>query len=156
MDAVGVRWSRPWLIAWGIVAVGLIAVIPFIPFQWWALFALVGFGGMEGYGLRRPDDAFPPLTQLIHRYVPRIIAFPLMFGIWGAAAAAWLHIPRIWRLFLLLAVLGFITTHFDVTFDEGKVRQEREKRRRIAGAVSRLFSRTPRDQAVVEPPTTPP
>ena len=152
MDAVDMRWSRPWLIAWGVVAVGLLAVIPFTPFWWWAGFALVGFGGMEGYGLWRPHDAFPPLTQVIHRYVPRTIAFPLMFGIWGAALASWLHTARIWRFFLALAILGFITTHFDVTFDEDKIRQERQKRQRIRTAVTRLFKRS----SAESPPPGPP
>ena len=128
-----VRWARWWLWLWGAVAVGLIvlALTPVLSFKWWAVAALIGFGSMEGYGLYRPNDPYPPLTQVIRRYVPRWAAFPAIYGITAAAGAVWLEFPQPARLGLLFALVGWLTTHFETTFDEKAVEEERDKLERL-------------------------
>ena len=78
-------WARWWVWTWGMVAVALIVLVFLIPFRWWAVATLVGFGTMEAIGLLRPEDAYPPLTQVIKRYVPRSIAFTAIYAFTSAA-----------------------------------------------------------------------
>jgi len=40
-----------------------------------------------GFELINPNDAYPPLTQVIHRYVPQWAAFGAIYGITAAAGA---------------------------------------------------------------------
>lgn len=132
-------WARWWLWLWGVVALGLIALVFLVPFLWWALAALVGFGVMEGLGLVRPHDQYPPLTHVIGRYVPRWVAFTAIYGLTGAAAGVWLGFRRPERLAAMLALLGWLTTHFDVTFSETRTLEERAKYRRIFRGAARVF-----------------
>lgn len=125
---------------WGIVAVGLIALIFFVSFRWWAIAAFVGFGVMEGLGLVRPHDQYPPLTHVIRRYVPRWVAFTAIYGLTGVAAGVWLRYPRPERLGAILALLGWFTTHFDVAFSETKTLEERAKYRRLFRGATRVFT----------------
>jgi len=127
------RWAPWWLGLWGAVAVGLIvlALTPVLSFKWWAVAAFIGFGSMETVGLLRPHDRYPPLTQVIRRYVPRWAAFPAIYGITAAAGGVWLKFPNPARLGLLFALVGWLTTHFDTTFDDKAMEEEREKRQRI-------------------------
>lgn len=118
-----------WL--WAVVAVGLIVLIFFLPFQNWALLALLGFGTMESIGLLRPNDAYPPLTHVIHRYVPRWIAFSLIFAVWGGAGATWFGAPHPLRAAAMVGLLGWFIAHFDVTFDEDAAAAERAKYSRL-------------------------
>src|SRR5438128_2516686 len=124
------RWARWWLWLWGTVAIGLLVAAFLVPFKWWAVAAAAGFGAMEGYGLAHPNDAYPPLTQVIRRYVPRWVAFSAIYGFTGAAGATWLKLPHPARLGLLFALLGWFTAHFDVTFDDDVLQEERAKLRR--------------------------
>jgi len=140
-DPVPAPWARWWLYLWGLVAVGLIAATFFIPFYWWAVAAGIGFGVMEGVGLLREGDPYPPLTHVIHRYVPRWVAFPAIYGFTGAAGSVWLHLSRPGRLGALFALLGWFTTHFDVTFDETKVAEERQKRHLLYRGLSKAIGR---------------
>jgi hypothetical protein len=133
-------WAPWWLWLWGIVAVGLIALIFLVPFKWWAVAAVVGFGPMEGLGLLRPHDPYPPLTHVIRRYVPRWAAFTAIYGFTVAAGAFWLDLPRPERLGFLFALLGWFTSHFDVTFDEDTEAVERAKHRRILRGALRVLS----------------
>jgi hypothetical protein len=126
----GDRWSRPWLVTWAVVALTLIILIFVVPFEVWALATLVGFGGLEAYGLWRADDAYPPLTDVIARYVPRWVAFSAIYGITGGAAGTWFGFHPA-RLALLVGLVGWFTAHFDVAFDAGGRLQEREKYRRL-------------------------
>jgi hypothetical protein len=115
---MAVPWARWWLWLWGVVAVGLIALAFLVPFKRWALAVVIGFGTMEAIGLIRRNDAYPPLTHVIRRYVPRWFAFTAIYGFVGAAGGVWLGFPHPVRLGLLFALLGWLTTHFDVTFDQ--------------------------------------
>jgi hypothetical protein len=105
----------------------------------------VGFGTLEGIGLWRPHDAYPPLTHVIRRYLPRWAAFTLIYGFTGAAGGTWLGFPHPERLAGLFALLGWFTTHFDVTFDEEMEQKERAKHDRLVraplGRVVRALSR---------------
>jgi len=148
----GEHWSSKWLWAWGVVAVGLIVLVftPVLSFKWWALAALIGFGSMEALGLWRPDDPYPPLTQVIRCYVPRWAAFPAIYGVTAAAGGVWLDFPNPARLGLLFALVGWLTTHFDTAFDEVTERSEQAKLDATPGL--RMFS--PRVRAA--PRTKPP
>ena len=64
------------------------------------------------------DDALPPLTQVIRRYVPRWAAFAAIYGIWGAAVAHWLNFSQWYVIAVAAAFLGWLTDHFDVTYDK--------------------------------------
>jgi ABC-type Fe3+ transport system permease subunit len=138
-----VPWARWWLWLWGAVAVGLIVLFFVVPLKWWAVAAFAGFGIMEGIGLIRPTDPYPPLTHIIRRYVPRWVAFTAIYGFAGGAGAVWLGFPHPGRLALLLALLGWLTSHFDVTFDQAREEQERAKNRRLLRGIRGLFSRKP-------------
>ena len=135
------RWAGWWVWIWGVVAVALLVLVFLLPFRWWAVATLVGFGTMEAIGLLRPEDAYPPLTQVIKRYVPRSIAFTAIYGFTGAAGAVWIPLghPARWALFF--AVLGWLTTHFDVTFDDDTTRVERGKWRRIKRPLTSVLTK---------------
>src|SRR5215211_8323087 len=107
-------WARWWLYLWGVVAVTLLVLVFFLPFGWWAGAAAVGFGTLEGIGLWRANDAYPPLTHVIRRYVPRWVAFTAIYGFAGGAGGVWLGFPYPGRSALLFALLGWLTSHFDV------------------------------------------
>jgi hypothetical protein len=135
------RW---WLYLWGVVALGLIALVFFLPFKWWALLAAAGFGTMESIGLHDSHDPYPPLTHVIRKYVPRWAAFTAIYGFAGAAGAVWFKVGKPWRLGAMLALLGWLTTHFDVTFDDEKVAEERLKRQRIRAGLARVLPLKPK------------
>lgn len=135
-----VPWAPWWLWLWGIVAVGLIASIFLMPFKWWAVAAVAGFGSMEAIGLLRPHDPYPPLTHVIRRFLPRWVAFTLIYGFTGAAGGFWLGFARPEHLGLLFALLGWFTSHFDVTFDERIEAEERAKHRRILSVALKVLS----------------
>jgi hypothetical protein len=134
-------WARWWLWLWGVVAVSLLVLVFLLPFRWWAIGAAVGFGTLEGIGLARTDDAYPPLTHVIRRYVPRSVAFTAIYGFMGGAGSVWFEIRRPWRLALFAALLGWFTTHFDVTFDDDTLVQERRKNERLRAGAKRLLLR---------------
>lgn len=110
-------WNRIYLWIWFIVVAGLLASLAFTPFWLWFLIAAPTFGTMEGIGLWRMQDAFPPLTHVIRRHVPRWLAFTVIFGIWGTAIAYWLNLPRPYVIGVATAFLGWLNDHFDVTYD---------------------------------------
>jgi hypothetical protein len=123
-----VRWSRAWVWAWGVVATGLIISVWFrAPFMAWSVAALVFFGGMEGYGISHPHSPYPPLTQVIREYVPRWLAFSLIYAGTGLAAGTWFRVHNRIGLALITGLLGWFTAHFDTTFDNQAVVQESTK-----------------------------
>jgi len=125
----------------------VLALTPVLSFKWFALAALLTFGPMEGYGLFRPHDPYPPLTQVIRRYVPRWAAFPAIYGVTASAGGVCLKVPQPARLGLLFALVGWLTTHFDTTFDDRAVEEERDKLDRLP--LLRGFS--PRQRTTGEP-----
>lgn len=125
------RWARWWLYLWGVVAIGLLVALFFVPFRWWVIAAALGFGIMEGIGLARHGDPYPPLTYVIRAYVPRWVAFATIYAITGAGGAVWLGVRRPWRVAAVVALLGWLTSHFDVTYDEDLEAAEHLKNRRL-------------------------
>lgn len=113
-----VRWAPWFVVLWGVVAVTALVLMFFLPFKIWSIAAAVGFGTMEGVGLVREKDAFPPLTFLIRRYLPRWLAFAAIYALVGGAGAYWFRISRAERVAGMFALLGWLTAHFDLTYDE--------------------------------------
>ncbi len=132
------KYQTWWVWLWGVVALGLIALLFYLPFVWWALAALVMFGTMEGIGLA-VGGRYPPLTDVIASYVPRWVAFTLIFALVGAAGATWYHVTHPVRIAALVGLLGWFTAHFDVTFASIV---ERAKYRRLATAVKSGFRKS--------------
>jgi hypothetical protein len=130
-DTVPVPWAKWWLWLWGTVAIGLLVLLRFLAFKWWAIAAGAGFGTMEAIGLIHDDDPYPPLTHVIREYVPRWIAFSAIYGITGGAAAKWFHFHNALGLAAVVGLIGWFNAHFDVTFDEPAKIQERVKYQRL-------------------------
>ena len=139
------KWAWWWLWLWAAVTAVVVVTIfkrPFhLAFIWWAAGAGVLLGGLEAIGLSGISDRLPSLTQIIRQYVPRSVAFTLIYGITALATAKSFHVRQPWRLAAIVALLGFLTTHFDVTFDEDKTAREREKYQRLYQAARRAFVR---------------
>ena len=123
-----VRWARWWILLWGVVAIGLLLAMALrAPFWAWLPAAAVGFGVMEGYGLSSAHDPYPPLTQVTREYSPRWVTFSLIYGAVGLGGGTWFHFAHRWWLALLTGLGGWLTAHFDVTYDSPAVEQENAK-----------------------------
>ena len=113
---VPVTWNRLWVLMWAFFSVGLLTVVFYVSFWPWLVLALLFFGVPEAIGIRARGDALPPLTHVIRHFLPNYVAFPLIYGLFGAIAARWMEFPRPWPLGALLALLGWLTDHFQVTY----------------------------------------
>lgn len=100
-----------WLYLWGFVAIGLIAIIFFVPFWIWAIAAIVGFGTMEGFGLATKGP-YPPLTYVIRAFVPYWFSIPVIWMFTAAAGATWMRIHHVLSIAAIAALLGWFNTHF--------------------------------------------
>lgn len=123
-----VPFKRWWCWLWGVVAVGLIVSVWFrTPFMVWTLAVVCTFGVMETIGVFCLDEGYPPLTQVIVEYVPRWLAFSLIYACTGLAGGTWFHFRERVELALLTSLLGWFTTHFDTAFDGTLMRRENVK-----------------------------
>ena len=113
-----VRWAPWFVVLWLIVVIVAAALMFVLSFKAWSIVAAIGLGGMELVGNLRSEDAFPPLTWVIRRWLPRWLAFTLIYGAVGGAGAYWFHIAQAERVAGIFALLGFLTAHFDVTYDK--------------------------------------
>jgi hypothetical protein len=95
--------------------------------MYWSIAALIGFGTMEGIGVGKVSDRLPPLTDIIREYIPRWLAFALIYFMVGMAGGTWFKFGDRWGLALLTGLLGWLTAHFEVTFDAPAVEQENVK-----------------------------
>lgn len=112
------RWSRWWIGLWVVNVIILLAAIPFLTFGHWVTLALVLFGVPEFIGTLKQDDAFPPLTHVIVRYVDREIAFLLIFFFYGSTAAYWFGFPnKALGLGAFAGLLGWLNAHFDRRYE---------------------------------------
>ncbi len=132
-------WALWWLWLWAAMTALLLILVFTVPFKWAAGAIVVGFGSMEGYGLLKRDDAYPPLTHVICRYVPRWIAFTLIYAFTGAAGGHWFGFARPVALAALVGLLGWFQTHFDVAFDADKRQEERAKYERVWSGIKRAL-----------------
>ena len=110
------QWSKYWVAMWVALAVGLLGLAPFMAFwDWWTAVA-IAFGIPEFIGARIQNDAFPPLTHVIVRYVHAEIATPLLFGLTAGIGTHWLlkipGPPKAWHVGILFAGLGWFNAHF--------------------------------------------
>lgn len=107
------------MLMWAVFTAALLTAAFFVPF-WptWLGLALLLFGAPEAVGVSVKDDAFPPLTHVIRHFLPNFVAFPLIYGLFGAVAAEWLEFPRPWPVGGLFALLGWLTDHFTLTYSD--------------------------------------
>lgn len=113
------KFSRPWLGLWAAntcILVGLLVVSVTPAVFLGAVFLL--FFIPEGIGLRRRGDDLPPLTYAIRRHMPRWVVDTMIFALGAWAAVTWSQRPH-WHLILVIdaAIVGWLTNHFDVTYD---------------------------------------
>lgn len=112
------RWSSWFVGLWVVVVLvcGLAAL--FVSFKIWVALVTVGFGTLELIGLRKREDRYPTLTDMIGRYVPRWLAFFVIWFWTGLVGSIWLGFPERlqWRVAALLGWLGWVTSHFDLEY----------------------------------------
>lgn len=106
------EWSGWWVFMWIVLSIGLLAAAPFLGFWHWWTAVFFGFGVPETVGTIKQDDAYPPLTHVIVRYVPSEIALPLLFGFAGGIGAFWFGFNHPGRLGLLVGFIGWLNAHF--------------------------------------------
>ena len=122
------RYNPLWCALWGVVSVGLIVAVWFrASFGVWLIVVFCTFGVMEPIGVLNVSKRLPPLTQVIVDYVPRAIAFSLIYFSTGMAATTWFHFRERFRLALLVGLLGWFTAHFDTAFDNKMMARENLK-----------------------------
>jgi hypothetical protein len=116
MNSVPANWSRLWVVMWFVTSPALVVAAFHTPFWLWVILAAIGFGLPEGVSLVRKSDRFPPLTHTIRHFLPNWVAFPLIyFGI-GAVGAHWFGFDNEFGLGGLMALLGWLTDHFALTY----------------------------------------
>ena len=104
-----------WLILWGVIMVGLLTWLFFIPFTIWSILATVFFGSMETVGVLT-QSPYPPLTQVIHAYLPDWVAFPAISALAAGAGAKWMGWSYPWGIAVLAGVVGWLWIHFIGTY----------------------------------------
>jgi hypothetical protein len=131
-----IHWALWFVILWVFVVISVLVLMLFLPFRMWSIVATLAFGTMEVVGLVREQDAFPPLTWVIRRYLPRWLAFAAIYAAVGGAGAYWFRVSRAERVAALFALLGWLTAHFDQTYDGELPRLEPKTSRKTGGASS--------------------
>jgi hypothetical protein len=117
-----VRWRTGWVVMWA-CNVALLAALAFLgvgPRDWTTAF-LVFFLVPEMLGLVVKDDAYPPLTYVVARYVPRWIPHAVTFGIGVFLVGAWIPVaqhPLVVSV-IIAAFVGWLTNHWTVTYESG-------------------------------------
>jgi hypothetical protein len=115
---VPAHWSKLWLLMWLINSVVLIGSAFFVDVGPWTIMAAVLFFAPEAVSLAKKDDGLPPLTHAIRHFLPNYLAFPLIYGALGGAGAKWLGFERPSGIAALMALLGWLTDHFSVTYSQ--------------------------------------
>lgn len=106
------EWSKWWVAMWAIISVTLLAAAPFMDFWAWWTAVFIAFGIPEFIGARIQNDAFPPLTHVIVRYVNPEISVPFMVGMAGGMGSYWLDAGRPFERGLLFGFAGWVLVHF--------------------------------------------
>jgi hypothetical protein len=97
---------------WVVLAVGLLVAAPFVYIWDWFTYVAIGFGIPEFVGARVQNDAFPPLTHVIVRYINAEFSIPFMVGFAGAIGSHWLTAGRPLERGLLFGFVGWVLVHF--------------------------------------------
>lgn len=113
-------WKRWWVTMWAVIFVGLMVSVFLLPFRDWAIAATFLFGVPELVGLYRKLDPYPPLTHVTRYYLPRWVTFTAIYGLVGACGAFWLGFQAPWRIGGIFALLGWLSSHFDITYDSSE------------------------------------
>ena len=119
---MGVRFNRWWIALWAanVAALTALLVAGVSPLAWAAAF-IVLFMLPEMVGLRKREDALPPLTYAVRRYSPRWIPDAVTWGVAAWMFAAWvLSGATLHPVFVSVAIFGtagWLTNHWDVTYD---------------------------------------
>jgi hypothetical protein len=104
---------------WGVIMLTLLPLAFFIPFRHWAFCAAAGFGIPELVAVLRRNDAYPPLTQVIHHYSWRWVTLTAVWALGAAIYASWfLEDPPLGWIAFGAGIFGWITDHLTTTFDE--------------------------------------
>ena len=110
------QWSKWWVAMWAVIAVSLLAASPFMYVWDWFTAVAVAFGIPEFVGARVQNDAFPPLTHVIVRYVHVEVSVPFMVGMAGGIGSHWLAAGRPLERGLLFGFVGWVLVHFLVRY----------------------------------------
>jgi hypothetical protein len=110
------HWNKWWLAMWGITSPIVIVSAFYVDFLIWLPIAIVGFLVPELMSLFKKSDNLPPLTHTIRHFLPDWAAFPLIYFALGSVGAHWLDFAEPLRLGAILALLGWLTDHFTVTY----------------------------------------
>lgn len=112
------EWSKWWIAMWATFVVVLLALIPFVSFGHWVTAVLILFGIPEAFGTWKQDDAFPPLTHVIVKYLDRELSFPVIFFFYGSTAAYWFGFPnRALALGAFAGLMGWLIAHFERRYE---------------------------------------
>jgi hypothetical protein len=114
------QWKQWWLLLWGVVVIGNLATLVVRVFPWWIWIVIAAptFLSMEIFGTIKERAGYPPLTECIREYVPRWLAFALIYFFAGLGACDWFGFPSRFALAALVGLVGWLTQHFEVRFDE--------------------------------------
>jgi hypothetical protein len=117
------RWQRPavvysrWFLAlWGLSAAGSAVAWFLVPFWWFAVVAGGTFGPLEAIGMHAHNDAYPPLTLAIRRYLPGWATFALLFFLVGCVLGRAMGAHKPLYVGILFGFLGWLTEHFVSTY----------------------------------------
>lgn len=120
----GTGWNRRWVRYWLASSVTWVTLALVLPVRWsmfilWLSTFVVLFLFPELWSVFQRDPVFPPLTQTIRHFLPNDAAFPLLWGLPGAAFARGLGVLPWWRILFVgvgTALLGWFTIHFTVVY----------------------------------------
>ncbi|HLE81828.1 MAG TPA: hypothetical protein VJA25_11100 [Dehalococcoidia bacterium] len=111
-------WKRWWVALWTANTVALMSLIWMLPPKHWMVATTISFGLMEGIGLLKKQDAYPPLTFVMRRFLPRWLTHTALTAYWGAAVGVLLELPfPAWKLAVLTGILGWTQDHFDLVYE---------------------------------------
>jgi hypothetical protein len=112
-------WKRWWVALWTTNTLALMSLIWMLPVEHWMIATTVSFGLMEAIGLLKKKDAYPPLTFVMRRYLPRWLTQTAVWAYWGAAVGVLLELPfEAWKLAVLTGLLGWSQDHFDIVYED--------------------------------------
>jgi hypothetical protein len=115
------KYAPAYLALWGLAASASVVSYFGVSQLMWAAETAVSFFGLETfalYMLQRGNTRWPPLTFAVRRYTPRWLAFSLLYSLVGYEVIRAVEAGRNLIAATLIGFIGWLTAHFDVTFDE--------------------------------------